>query len=158
MTKESIFVKCDKQFLTKSVIITFLITSIVVSATSYMLYYQFLINATSSVLIYILSAGIASFSLLQLKELRKQEYIYLTNDDIIFKNQNYQQSIVVKLKDVDHFETRFSEIILHTKSNDLVKIRLNAVCSEKSRWEIKDFLRNRIEEVKENRNMMLASA
>jgi len=137
------------------VVITF---TIGFASTAFILTSNLIITELASQFIYILSFLITAFSLYQIYQVKESNYIYLTDDEIWFKDKNQNETVCLKFDVVDHFETRFSEIVFCTKEEQKVVMQLNEIRDEKKRWEIKEFLKEHLKQIRDNKAIILASA
>jgi hypothetical protein len=156
--KQNIYVKTESNLFSKPVMVAFLIVAIGFASINYALTSNLIITELASQLIYTLSFLIATFSLYQITKVKESNYIYLTDDEIWFKDKNQNETVCLKFDVVDHFETRFSEIIFCTKEEQKVVMQLNEIKDEKKRWEIKEFLKEHIKQIRDSKANLLASA
>ena len=156
--KQNLYVKTESRLFSKPVMIAILIASISLSSIAYILTSNLIITELASQTIYTLSFLMATFSLYQIYQVKEINYIYLTDDEIWFKDKNQNETVCLKFDVVEHFETRFSEIIFCTKEEQKVVMQLNEIKDEKKRWEIKEFLKEHIKQIRDSKAILLASA
>lgn len=156
--KQNLYVKTESRLFSKSAMIALSIVSIGFASTAFILTSNQIITELASQFIYTSSFVMATFSLYQIYKVKEPNYIYLTDDEIWFKDKNQDETVCLKFDRVDHFETRFSEIIFCTKGEQKVVMQLNEIRDEKKRWEIKEFLREHIKQIRDSKAVLLASA
>jgi hypothetical protein len=156
--KQSIYVKCELCLFSKATLIVLLVVSGLLACTTYLLNLYLIVTELSAYFIYSIAALLAIFSLYHLQNTKDPDYIYLTDDEIWFKEKNQSETVCLKFERLDYFETRFSEIIFCTKEEQKVVMHLNRIKDEKKRWEIKEFLRNHIRQIRDTNSNLLASA
>ena len=156
--KQNLYVKTESRLLSKSAMIVVITFTIGFASTAFILTSNLIITELASQFIYILSFLITAFSLYQIYQVKESNYIYLTDDEIWFKDKNQNETVCLKFDVVDHFETRFSEIVFCTKEEQKVVMQLNEIRDEKKRWEIKEFLREHLKQIRDNKAIILASA
>ncbi|MDA9555806.1 hypothetical protein N9R54_06200, partial [Pelobium sp.] len=146
--------------LSKPTLITLLVASGLVTSVAYYLNLSLIITELNAYLIYFISSALTMFSLYHLRNVKEPSYIYLTDDEVWFKEKDQNETICLKFEKLDYFETRFSEIVFCTKEEEKVVMQLNQIRDEKKRWEIKEFLRNHIKQIREvnSNHQLLASA
>ncbi|MEO5910541.1 MAG: hypothetical protein ABIP95_06610 [Pelobium sp.] len=156
--KQSIYVKCEHCLFSRLAFFIFLASAAAITVAAYFLSYSLLISELSAYIIYSFSLLVTVFSLYHLYKEKKSDYIYLTDEEIWFKEKNQNQTVCLKFTNLNHFETRFSEIIFFTTSAEKMVMPLNAIGDEKKRWEIKEFLRNHITQTRDPQQALLAIA
>lgn len=156
--KPNIYVNTESRLFSKSAMIALILVAISLTGIAYLLTSNQIITELASQLFYTLSFLMATFSLYQIYKVKEPNYIYLTDDEIWFKDKNQNETVCLKFDVVDHFETRFSEIIFCTKEEQKVVMQLNEIKDEKKRWEIKEFLKEHIKQIRDSKAILLASA
>lgn len=156
--KQSIYVKCEHCLFSRSAFLIFLASATAITVVAYFLSYALLISELSAYAIYSFCSLVTVFSLYHLYKEKKSDYIYLTDDEIWFKEKSQNETVCLKFESLNHFETRFSEIIFFTTAAEKMVMPLNAIGDEKKRWEIKEFLRNHITQIREHQQQLLATA
>ncbi len=156
--EHSIYIKNAKYTLSKNSLISLLMISSALAITSFFLNFQQIITEINFYLFFFLCSLIAVFSLYHLSKEIENSYIYINDDVIWFKEKKSKETICLKFETLDYFETRFSEIIFCTKEEEKIVLKLNCVADEKKRWEIKEFLKSHVKQIKSNQNLDIASA
>jgi hypothetical protein len=158
MMKQNIYIQFEQYIFSKKVMLALLIASLPTVLITYFLNSTLAITGLTASYFYTLSLLLFSFSLYHLYTKKSTDYIYLTEEEIWFKEKKQNETICLKYDHVDHFETRFSEIIFCTKEEEKMVMTLNSIRDEKKRWEIKEFLRNHIRQIRDQKMTLLASA
>lgn len=156
--KQNLYVNTESSLFSKSAMIALIVVAIGLTSTSFLLTSNQIITELASQLIYTLSFLLTTFSLYQIYKVKEPNYIYLTDDEIWFKDKNQNETVCLRFDVVDHFETRFSEIIFCTKEEQKVVMQLNEIKDEKKRWEIKEFLKEHVKQIRDSKAVLLASA
>ncbi len=149
--KQSIYIKCEHCLLSKQLMFAMIMAAAPLAGISYLLNHYLIISEFNSYLLYFASLMMAIFSLYQLQKVKEAEYIYLTEKEIWFKEKNQNQTICLKFEGLDYFETRFSEIVFCTKEEERMVMALNSIGDEKKRWEIKEFLKGHLTQMRDSR-------
>ncbi len=145
---KTIYIKCDKCLLSKNALYAILSVSTVSFGTAFYLNSNQIITQSNAYLIFCLCSLFTLVSLFGLIKQRTKHYIYINNDEIFFKQNKTDEEVCLKFAGLDHFETRFSEIIFSTKQHEKIVLPLNKISNEQKRWEIKEFLRERVTQIK----------
>lgn len=149
-TENTFYLKCDNCLLSKNHLITILTTAIGLTLLSFVLKHYQAITASNAYLISAVCTLFAALSLYQLSKTSSGQYIFMDNEEILFKQSKSADEIRLRFDGLDNFETRFSEIILSTKAQEKIILPLHEVANKQKRWEIKEFLRQRIKQIKAN--------
>lgn len=156
--EQSIYIKCDKCLFSTNSLYAILLATTVLAGVSIALNFTLIITELSSYLTLLICSFIVIFCFYKLYVQKEQNYIFINNDEIWFKHQLQNKTVCLKFNTLDYFETRFSEIVFSTKQEQKVVLKLNGIADEKKRWEIKEFLKNHIPQMRENRFSILISA
>ncbi len=156
--KQGIYVKCEHCLFSKLNLIILLIVTVLLAGITYISSLNQIFTELSAYLIYSFTSILAIFCLYYLQNIEEPNYIYLDDDEIRFKEKSQNEPVCLKFEKLDHFETRFSEIIFCTKEAEKVVMQLNKIKDEKKRWEIKEFLKLHIKQLKDNKTVLLVSA
>jgi hypothetical protein len=156
--KQSIYVKCERCLFSKSALIVLLVVSGLLTGITYIGNFYLIITELSAYLIYTIAAILAIFCLYHLQNDEEPDYIYLNDDEIWFKEKNLNETVCLKFEKLNYFETRFSQIVFFTKEEEKVVMQLNKIKDEKKRWEIKEFLREHITQLRDSKAAILATA
>ncbi|MBK0382614.1 hypothetical protein I5M32_06525 [Pedobacter sp. SD-b] len=156
--EKSIYINCDKCLFSKNGWYAVLLSATVLAGISLILNFSLIITELSSYLILSMCSLVAAISIFKLYKEQEQNYIYINHDEIWFKQQMQSETVCLKFTKLDYFETRFSEIIFSTKEEEKVVLKLNKIADEKKRWELKEFLRNHIPQIRDNKVSLLKSA
>lgn len=146
-TEKTIYVKCDKYFVSNNPLLAVLLACTVVSVVSFALNANQTINSSSAYAILSICGLLAAFSVYRLSKEPPQRYIYINEDEITFKQNKSEDEVRLKFEGLDYFETRFSEIIFSTKAQEKIVLPLDRVSNEQKRWEIKEFLRGHVKQI-----------
>jgi hypothetical protein len=149
--EQSIYIKCDKCLFSKNGLYAILLATTVLAGVSIALNFTLIITELSSYLTLSICSLIAAFCLYKLYAQEEHNYIFINHDEILFKQQMQKETICLKFNTLDYFETRFSEIVFSTKQEEKVVLKLNRIADEKKRWEVKEFLRNHIPQIRDNK-------
>jgi hypothetical protein len=155
---QSIYIKCEDCLLPKKVNYTLAVLAITFSIAAYFLNLTLQISNLSASTCYAFSALIVSFCLFQLIRERKMDYIYLNDQEIWFKEKQQNETVCLKYDKLNFFETKFSEIVFVTKEEEKMIMPLNTISNKKQRWEIKEFLKGHIKQMRDYQTPLLASA
>jgi hypothetical protein len=156
--KQSIYIKCEDCLLPKKVNFTLAVLATTFIISAYFLNLTLQISNLAASTCYAFSALIVSFCLFQLIRKRKMNYIYLTDQEIWFKEKQQNETVCLKYDKLIFFETKFSEIVFVTKEEEKMIMSLNSISNKKQRWEIKEFLKGHIKQMREYQTPLLASA
>ncbi|MBD3748646.1 MAG: hypothetical protein IE931_04040 [Sphingobacteriales bacterium] len=156
--KQSIYIPFEQFLFSKKVMLALLISAFILSLFIYFLFLQSVITELMAYYFYAGSSLLSMFALYHLYQSKEPDYIYLTEEEIWFKEKVQNETICLKYDHLAYFETRFSEIIFCTKEEEKVILPLNSIKDEKKRWEIKEFLRNHIRQIRDQKMTLLASA
>lgn len=135
-----------------------LIGALSLALITYFLFSQDVITELMAYYCYVGSSLLTVFSIYHLYQSKEPDYIYLTEEEIWFREKEQNETICLKYDHLAYFETRFSEIIFCTKEEEKVILPLNSIRDEKKRWEIKEFLRNHIRQIRDQKMTLLATA
>lgn len=156
--KQSIYIPFEQFLLSKKVMLALLIGALSLILISYFLFSVNVVTEEMAYYFYALSSILSVFAIYHLYQSKDPDYIYLTKEEIWFKEKMQNETICLKYDHLAYFETRFSEIIFCTKEEEKVVLPLNSIRDEKKRWEIKEFLRNHIRQTRDQKMTYLASA
>ncbi|MBU0696299.1 MAG: hypothetical protein KKE39_07205 [Bacteroidetes bacterium] len=156
--KQSIYIQFEQYLFSRKVMLALLIASLSTALVAYVLNSTSAITELTAYYVYTLSSFLSVFSIYHLYTKKSTDYIYLTEDEIWFKEKDQNETICLKYAHLEYFETRFSEIIFCTKEEEKMVMTLNSIRDEKKRWEIKEFLRNHIRQIRDQKMTLLASA
>jgi hypothetical protein len=126
--------------------------------TAYFLNLTLQISILVASICYAISSLIIVFSLYQIIRERRVDYIYLNDKEIWFKEKKQNETVCLKYDKLNFFETKFSEIVFVTKEEEKMIMPLNTISNKKQRWEIKEFLKAHIKQMREYQTPLLASA
>jgi hypothetical protein len=156
--EESIYIQCDKCLFSKNSLYAVLMATTVLAGVSITLNFTLIITELSSYLTLLIFSFIIAFCLYKLYFQKEQNYIFINQDEIWFKHQLQNEAICLKFETLNYFETRFSEIIFSTKQEEKVVLKLNRITDEKKRWEVKEFLRNHVPQMRDQKFSILKTA
>ncbi|WP_157687539.1 hypothetical protein [Pedobacter psychrophilus] len=121
-------------------------------------YFTQIITELSSYLFLSISSIVIAFCFYELYVQQEENYIFINDDEIWFKHSLQNETICLKFNTLNHFETRFSEIVFSTKQEEKVVLKLNRITDEKKRWEVKEFLKNHIPQFRDSKVSLLKTA
>lgn len=156
--KQSIYITFEQFLLSKKVMLALLISALSLALFSYLLFSQAMITELMAYYFYTGSSIFSVFALYHLYQSKEPDYIYITEEEIWFREKEQNETICLKYDRLAYFETRFTEIIFCTKEEEKVILPLSSIRDEKKRWEIKEFLRNHIRQIRDQKMTLLASA
>ncbi|HEX7367557.1 MAG TPA: hypothetical protein VF273_10700 [Pelobium sp.] len=149
-SEQTIYFKWDGHLLPKNLLVAILILTGLIAAVAITMNYQQNISELATYLILsICLVTLASSSYCLSKE-ATHNYIYLNNSEISFKQNKADEVVIIKFEALDYFETRFSEIVFNTKQQEKISLPLNKITDKHKRWEIKEFLRERLKQINGN--------
>lgn len=138
--------------------ISLLITAVITNTALF--YFNFLITSIAlyfTVMTIVILGIISLYLYLRSKE--DVNYSLLITEDYIFINEpSGGEEINLPLTDIQYFETRFNEIVFHTNQDEVITLKLNRISCETKRWEIKEFLKEHIPQIRRMHNFSLASS
>lgn len=140
---KSIYISCQENKISQAHLITASLIATVITTTSTLFYFNSLILDMFSYLVYTCSPIITILVFHFYLSLSKNEknYILITEENILIEDKESEDHINLPLREIECFETRFNEIIFHTKKDETISLKLNRIRCDKKRWEIKEFLR-----------------
>ncbi len=156
--EQSIYIKCDKCLFSKNGLYAILLATTILAGVSITLNFTQIITELSSYFFLSISSLVVVFCFYKLSVQQEENYIFINNDEIWFKHQFQNETICLKFNTLDSFETRFSEIVFSTKQEEKVVLKLNRIADEKKRWEVKEFLKNHIPQIRDHRLSILKTA
>lgn len=150
-TEKTIYIKCDKNLFSNNSLFAVLLASTVVSSISFTLNFYQIITELSSYLILTVCSLLAAISLYKLSKEKEHHYIFINDDEIWFTKKNENDTVCLKFDGLDYFETRFSKIIFSTKSAEKIVLELNSIADKNKRWQIKEFLKDHLKQIKDSK-------
>lgn len=149
-TEKTIYIRYDNCLFLKNSFFIALIASGAIVATSFAFNYFQFFNQESFYFTLSVCLILLIIAVYHLFTQAPNQYISINDDEISFKQSKADEEICLKFEGLDYFETRFSEIIFSTKQQEKIRLSLKQIQNEKKRWEIKEFLRERVTQIKTN--------
>jgi hypothetical protein len=149
---DKIYIKCKEPKLSKHQILIYLTTLNIGIITSLLFFNQVLIKDLFSYLVYTISpiVTLLVFHLYYIFKIEENQFILITDEFLLIKDNSgtEQQDLKLSFTSLKGFETRFNAVIFHHQNGETYRVGLDNVKCDTKRWEIKEFLRNHIEELK----------
>ncbi|HTN21830.1 MAG TPA: hypothetical protein VL125_15205 [Pelobium sp.] len=147
-TEKTIYIKCDERLLSKNNYYVILTASSLLICISLAFHFYQIITETSTYLILFTCSFPAFLSLYRLSAESSKHFILINNDEITFKQDKLDEEICLRFELIEYFETHFSKIVFSTKDQEKIILQLDKIANKQKRWEIKEFLRERIKQQK----------
>lgn len=114
-----------------------------------LLYYSSVVNFQATLLIFICSCLLSSLCFIYIFYKNRICVLSVTEDNLKFplsEDGKPVEELNLPISQIAFFETRFNKIIVHDIHNNSFSIPLDRVKSDRKRWEIKELLRQHIQQ------------
>ncbi len=148
--ENTFYLKCNNCLLSKTHLIAILTAACLLVTLSFLLKHYETITTSNTYLNSTVCSLFAVLSSYQLYTGSSGHYIFMDNDKILFRQNKSKDEIRLQFDGLDTFETRFFEIVFNTKEQEKFILPLHKISNKQKRWEIKEFLRQRIKQTTAN--------
>nr|WP_294897499.1 hypothetical protein [uncultured Pedobacter sp.] len=147
-TEKTIYIEYDECLLSKNFLYLILIICTLLFGTSLILRFYQIITELNSYFILFVCFLPAVLCLYRLYSESAEEYILINDKEITFKQNRLEEEICLRFELIEYFETHFSKIVFSTTDKEKIILQLDKIANEQKRWEIKEFLRERVKQMK----------